>query len=129
MGTLRFADLQTRRLLEDLSSPSGAGAAVRDGPEQSPSVDSCPLGGAAGDAARAGRCPEPILDGVGDAPRGGRGRGMVVPTVGSPPTAALPAAAPASPLLAMMGPNGASSAPRIRLSRRGVIAARKSTTQ
>ena len=28
MGTLRFADLQTRRLLEDLSSPSGAGAAV-----------------------------------------------------------------------------------------------------
>src|SRR5262245_10575570 len=40
---------------------------------------------------------------------------MVVLTAGSPPTAALPAAtpapAPASPLLAVMGPNGASSAP------------------
>jgi hypothetical protein len=57
---------------------------------------------------------------------------MVVPPAGSPPTAALPEAtpapAPASPLLATMGPNGASSAPRIRLSRRAVIAARKSTT-
>jgi hypothetical protein len=36
-----------------------------------------------------------------------------------------PGVAPASPLLAMTGPHGASSAPRIRLSRRGVIAARK----
>jgi hypothetical protein len=34
--------------------------------------------------------------------------------------------APASPLLATMGPNGPSSAPRIRLSKRAVIAARKS---
>jgi hypothetical protein len=42
-----------------------------------------------------------------------------------PPTAA-PTLEPASPLLAMMGPNGASSAPRIRLSKRAVIAARKS---
>jgi hypothetical protein len=42
-----------------------------------------------------------------------------------PPTAA-PSLEPASPLLAMMGPNGASSAPRIRLSKRAVIAARKS---
>jgi hypothetical protein len=33
------------------------------------------------------------------------------------------------PRLATMGPNGASSAPRIRLSRRAVIAARKSPTQ
>ena len=41
-----------------------------------------------------------------------------------PPTAAL---APTSPLLATMGPNGASSAPRIRLSRRAIIAARKNT--
>jgi hypothetical protein len=43
-----------------------------------------------------------------------------------PPTAA-PALAPISPLLAMMEPNGASSAPRIRLSKRAVIAGRKST--
>ena len=50
---------------------------------------------------------------------------MVVPPEGSPPSA-LPAPAPASPLLVTMGPNGASSAPRIRLSRRAVIAARKS---
>jgi hypothetical protein len=42
-----------------------------------------------------------------------------------PPTAA-PGLAPTSPLLATMGPNGASSAPRIRLSKRAVIAARKS---
>jgi hypothetical protein len=36
-----------------------------------------------------------------------------------------PAPAPASPLLAMMAPSGASSVPRIRLSRRTVIAARR----
>jgi Helix-turn-helix of DDE superfamily endonuclease len=57
---------------------------------------------------------------------------MVAPTAEVPLTTALPAAAPApapaSPLLATMGPNDASRAPRIRLSRRGVIAARKSTT-
>jgi Helix-turn-helix of DDE superfamily endonuclease len=40
--------------------------------------------------------------------------------------AAAPALEPTSPLLAMMGPNDASSAPRIRLSKRAVIAARKS---
>ena len=50
---------------------------------------------------------------------------MVVPPEGSPPSA-LPAPAPASPLLVTMGPNGVSSAPRSRLSRRAVIAARKS---
>jgi len=53
---------------------------------------------------------------------------MVVPTA-EPTTSVPPAAAPApvapSPLLATMAPNGASSAPRIRLSRRAVIAARK----
>ena len=54
---------------------------------------------------------------------------MVEPAEGSAPASALPAAAPASPLLAMMGPNGASSAPRIRLSKRAVIAARKSATR
>ena len=42
---------------------------------------------------------------------------------------AMPASAPTSPLLATMGPNGASRAPRIRLSKRGVIAARKSATR
>jgi hypothetical protein len=49
----------------------------------------------------------------------------VSPTEADPPGAA-PAPALASPLLAMMAPNGASSAPRIRLSKRAVIAARKS---
>jgi hypothetical protein len=56
---------------------------------------------------------------------------LVTPTEESPlmsdPSA--PAAAPASPLSATMGPNGASSAPRIRLSKRAVIAARKSATR
>jgi DDE superfamily endonuclease len=58
---------------------------------------------------------------------------MVVPTSAplSPadPPAAAPAPAPASPLLVMMAPNGASSAPRIRMSRRAVIAARKNATR
>jgi hypothetical protein len=58
---------------------------------------------------------------------------MIVPMEGPPTTSAPPAAAPApaapSPLLATMGPNGASSAPRIRLSRRAVIAVRKDTTR
>jgi hypothetical protein len=57
---------------------------------------------------------------------------IVVPTEGLPPVADPPAVAPipapVSPLLAMMAPNGASSAPRIRLSRRAVIAVRKSAT-
>ena len=44
------------------------------------------------------------------------------------PPAVAPTSAPISPLLAMMAPNGASSAPRIRLSRRAVIVARKSAT-
>jgi hypothetical protein len=56
---------------------------------------------------------------------------MVVPTQVSLPPSDLPAAAPnpasGSPLVATMGPNDASSAPRIRLSKRAVIAARKST--
>jgi Helix-turn-helix of DDE superfamily endonuclease len=58
---------------------------------------------------------------------------MVVPTPAPPPPADPPAAAPtpapASPLLVTMAPNGASSAPRIRLSRRAVIAARKNATR
>jgi Helix-turn-helix of DDE superfamily endonuclease len=45
----------------------------------------------------------------------------------SDPLASAPASATASPLLATMAPNGASSAPRIRLSKRAVIAARKHT--
>ena len=56
---------------------------------------------------------------------------MVEPTEGEPSPSDLPTAAPApasaSPLLATMAPNGASSAPRIRLSRRAMIAARKNT--
>jgi hypothetical protein len=58
---------------------------------------------------------------------------IVEPAESSAPPSALPAAAPAStpacPLLATMGPNGASSAPRIRLSKRAVRAARKSATR
>jgi hypothetical protein len=53
---------------------------------------------------------------------------MVVSTAGAPPSD-LPAAAPASPLLATMARSGASSAPRIQLSRRAVIVARKNATQ
>ena len=52
---------------------------------------------------------------------------MVEPTATLP--AAAPAPVPASPLVATMAPNGASSAPRIQLSRRAVIAARKSATR
>jgi hypothetical protein len=53
---------------------------------------------------------------------------VVVPPLvppSDPPTAA-PALEPTSPLLATTGPNGASSAPRLRLSKRAVIAARTS---
>jgi hypothetical protein len=46
------------------------------------------------------------------------------PSTPTDPPAAMPA--PASPLLATTGPSGASRAPRIRLSKRAVIAARKS---
>src|SRR5437899_1238836 len=45
------------------------------------------------------------------------------------PVAAVPAAAPASPLVPMTGRNGASSAPKTLLHRRNVIAARKKTTR
>jgi len=44
-----------------------------------------------------------------------------------PPGGAVPTVAPASPLLPMTAPNGASSAPKMLLNRRGVIAARKKT--
>jgi hypothetical protein len=44
------------------------------------------------------------------------------------PIGAIPAAAPASPLLPMTGWNGGSSAPKTLLNRRRVIAARKRTT-
>jgi hypothetical protein len=49
---------------------------------------------------------------------------LIVPTEGPPTPAGAPVAAPTFPLLAMMAPNGVSSAPRLRLSRRAVIAAR-----
>ncbi len=53
---------------------------------------------------------------------------VVVPLEESAPLAPVPAAAPASPLLPMTGPNGASSAPKTLLNRPSVIAARKRTT-
>jgi hypothetical protein len=45
-----------------------------------------------------------------------------------PPTPAAPVVMSASPLLPMTAPNGASSAPKMLLNRRRVIAARKRTT-
>jgi hypothetical protein len=46
---------------------------------------------------------------------------VVTPLAEEPaPAAAIPAAAPASPLLPMTGPNGGSSAPKTLLNRRGV---------
>src|SRR5215510_13072212 len=53
---------------------------------------------------------------------------VVPPEEESTPVAPIPAAAPASPLLPMTGPNGASSAPRPLLNKPRVIAARKRTT-
>jgi Helix-turn-helix of DDE superfamily endonuclease len=50
------------------------------------------------------------------------------PSVSESPAAAA-APAPASPLLGMMAPNGASGVPSIRLSRRAMIAARKPATR
>jgi Helix-turn-helix of DDE superfamily endonuclease len=49
------------------------------------------------------------------------------PSVSDSP-AATPAQAPTSPLLGTTAPNGASGVPRIRLSRRAIIAARKNAT-
>ena len=54
---------------------------------------------------------------------------VVTPLAEEPaPVVPIPAAAPASPLLPMTGPNGASSAPRTLLNKPRVIAARKRTT-
>jgi Helix-turn-helix of DDE superfamily endonuclease len=54
---------------------------------------------------------------------------VVVPLEEAPaPVGAVPAAAPVSPLLPMMGRNGASSAPKTLLNRPTVIAGRKRTT-
>jgi hypothetical protein len=47
----------------------------------------------------------------------------------APPVAAVPVAAPVSPLLPMTEPNGASSAPKTLLNRKRVIAARTRTTR
>jgi hypothetical protein len=55
---------------------------------------------------------------------------VVTPLAEEPASvAAVPAVAPASPLLPMTGRNGASSAPRTLLNRKRVIAARKKTTR
>src|SRR5882724_6803595 len=55
---------------------------------------------------------------------------VVTPLAEEPaPLVAVPAAAPASPLLPMTGPSGVSSAPKTLLNRRSVIAARKETTR
>jgi hypothetical protein len=56
------------------------------------------------------------------------GSGQEPPSASDVPAAA-PAQSPASPLLHMMGPNDVSGVPRIRLSRRAVIAARQSATR
>ncbi len=54
---------------------------------------------------------------------------MVVPCEPPSAPAAVPGLAPTSPLLGMMAPNGASGVPRMRLSRRAIIAARKNATR
>src|SRR2546429_2284664 len=54
---------------------------------------------------------------------------VVTPPVEEPtPGVAVPAAAPAPPLVPMTGRNGGSSVPKMRLNRRTVIAARTKTT-
>src|SRR4030095_5913095 len=53
---------------------------------------------------------------------------VVPPEAESTPVAPIPAAAPASPLLPMTGPNGALSAPKTLRNRPRVIAARKKIT-
>src|SRR5207237_2206712 len=54
---------------------------------------------------------------------------VVPPEEESPPVAPIPAAAPASPLLPMTGPHGASSAPRTLRNRWSVRAGRKRITR
>ena len=55
---------------------------------------------------------------------------VVTPLAEEPaPLVAVPAAAPASPLLPMTGPSGVSSAPKTLLNRPRIIAARKETTR
>src|SRR5499426_2332498 len=56
-------------LPQNLYPPDGARALIRDGPGQSPSVDSCPPPRATGGAARPRRCPRPLSHGPGPAPR------------------------------------------------------------
>ena len=54
---------------------------------------------------------------------------LVAPLLEAPdPGVTVPAAPPASPLVPMTGPNGASAAPKTLLNRPQVIAARKKTT-
>ena len=60
---------------------------------------------------------------------GAEATALVAPTTEPPISVESPVPASASPLLATMAPNGASTVPRIRLSKRAVIAARRSATQ
>jgi len=96
-------------------------------------VDSRALGGPARDAARAGGCPHPVPDelakrlGVTEADAAAmvHADGGAAERVRSTGGALAPGAR--LPLFGHDGPNGASSAPRTRLSRRAIIAARKTT--
>ena len=104
------------------------------GPEHGASVDSGPVGRSAGHAARAGGCSDPVCNSVGDAPRGARGGreragrlGAGPPSVSASP-AATPAQAPASPCWARWHRPAHRASPRIRLSSRALIAARKRAT-
>jgi hypothetical protein len=78
-------------------------------------------------ATRRARGDTPTRSGTELAKRIGVAEANVAAGVLSPTASDPPGAAPAltSPLLATMAPNGASSAPRIRLSKRAVIAASK----
>ena len=127
MAGVRFADTNTGRsavlpahLPQDLCASGGPWASVRDGPGHSESMDSCPTAGAAGGAAHPRRCPRSLTAlaqrlGVSEADAAT----VVAPLAEElTPMATVPAATPASPLVPMTGPSGASSAPKTLLHRR-----------
>ena len=107
--------------LQNLCPPGGARALIRDGPGQSQSVDSRARRCWPRCAPR--RCPGPILTAL--AQRLGVSEAAAVSVLLAKPPPSAPVAGPASPLLPMTAPNGASSAPKTLLHRRTAIAGRK----
>jgi len=101
-------------------APGGARAPVRHGLKQSQSVDSRPPAHTAGSALHPRRCPGPFPHGPGPAVRRGGGRRAHGSHAAAGGTGVPP--------LPMTGRNGALSAPKTRLNKKHVIAARKRTT-